>query len=116
MSENLSDDTLLKLAAVAGGYSHLPFVDGENGGHGTDGDLLNPLTNMSDALLLLADTKLNLIRGLDGDGVEYVFCHNLWCPVDTEGVKVRSTNGIYAAVRRAIVLAAAKIAIRRFDL
>ena len=116
MFDKLSDADLLKLAAVAGGYSHLPFVEGEKTGHGEGDDLLNPLTSMGDALILMADSKLSLTRGRDPDGFEYVVCHNLWCPVGTDGVKVIATEGIYTAMRRAIVLAAAKVAISRFDL
>lgn len=78
--------------------------------------MINPLTNNDDALHLMADAKLNLIQATDVDGSRYVLCYNVWCPKYVEGIKVPITEGLYAATRRAIVLAAAQVAIRRFDL
>lgn len=115
----MNDNELLRLAAIAGGYGHLPFVDGSDvgkSGHGTEGDIINPLTNNGDAFLLMADTKLNLVHDTEMDGSRYVLCYNVWCPKYVEGIKVPITEGVYAATRRAIVLAAAQVAIRRFDL
>ena len=114
----MNDNELLRFAAIAGGYGHLPFVDGDGGksGHGNEGDLINPLTNNGDAFLLMADAKLNLVYDTDADGSRYVLCHNVWCPMYVEGIKVPITKGKYISTRRAIVLAAAQVARRRFDL
>lgn len=117
----MNDNKLLQLAAMAGGYDHLPFVDGFNGGktgHGTEGDMINPLTDNADAFTLMVDAKLNLDYGRDVDGSRYVVCYNDWCPKYVDGIKVPITHviGVHAATRRAIVLAAAQVALRRYDL
>lgn len=116
----MNDNELLRLAAIAGGYGHLDFIDDFNGGktgHGTEGDILNPLTDDGDALKLLVNAKLNLEYVRDVDGSRFVVCHNGWCPKYVDGTRVVITheNGVHAATRRAIVLAAAQIALRRYD-
>ena len=113
----MTDRELLELAAKAAGYTHVPSVEIACGVRTqgwfikeTDAEPIkeerwNPLTDDGDALRLAV--KLNMHVNVDGEE-EYGKVTEVYVDPRTELSEPHSTNP-YAATRRAIVMAAAKV-------
>lgn len=108
----MTDRKLLELAAKAAGIDL--WIDTRSGfRNGADGDTWNPLEDDGDALRLVVKLKLPIIRGMRHSGNPYVSCHREW-DVMLSGyfdVGTPIDNDPYAATRRAIVRAAAALAL-----
>ncbi len=101
----MTDRELLELAAKAAGIGGAwrEYGYSQEGWLDADGNFWNPLTDDGAALRLAVKLQLDLSLGLGGAGVDYV----------TGTLNELNNDDPYAATRRAVVRAAAAMALEK---